>query len=98
MGLWLAHEASGGGTHGGRALLSRLFFGDFDIGMNFGNIQAGIATSEILLLNCQASNCRVGFFLSDYNTLDIHFQMVSLGACDSGVYASSLQARRSGVA
>ncbi len=89
VGLWLAHEASGGGTHGGTALLSRLFFGDFDIGMNFGNIQAGIATSEILLLNCQASNCRVGFFLSDYNTLDIHFQMLSLGACDYGVYTSS---------
>ena len=89
MGLWLAHEANGGGTHGGTAVLSRLFFGDLDVGMNFGDIQSGIATSEILLLNCQASNCRVGFLLSDYNTLDIHFQMLSLGACEFGVYTMS---------
>lgn len=87
IGLWLS-RATGGGTNGGQAIISRVNVAGFATGCRLGT-SGGTATSEILFSGCSAKSNTIGFEPMDYNTLDLKFDMLSLGANDYGIFTNT---------
>jgi hypothetical protein len=83
VGIWLAHE-TGFGTNGGTAVIERVSVSGFASGFRLGTA-SGTATSELLFLDCAASNCDMGMELLDFNTLDVLLNMWSMSKCGIGV-------------
>lgn len=85
--LYALIEANGYGTQGGTAIIERVMVTGFASGFRLGTA-TGIATCEVLFLDCKASYCNIGMELLDYNTLNILLNMWSIESCTVGVSTS----------
>lgn len=73
------------GTCSGSAILKHLIVYGFDIGLQIGDQNKYIASSENTYEQLQVTGCRVCIQLNDYNTLNHLFNMLLMGDCDYGL-------------
>lgn len=72
------------GTISGQAIWDHVNVGAFQTGVKLGDNVNNQATSEIQFNNCAIQQCKVCILGENYNTLDLLFNMLQMGDCETG--------------